>query len=66
MSNTHDYDTIDLYARELDNTRVLVGSSGGLSAVYDNLGMVLGCYEIQTEHGSLFLAPDEVVQVLAS
>jgi hypothetical protein len=31
----HDYDTITLWAQQLDNTCVLLGKSGGLSAVYE-------------------------------
>jgi len=32
---THDYNTITLWAQQLDSTCVLVGESGGLSAVYE-------------------------------
>lgn len=32
---THDYNTIKIWAQQLDHTCVLVGESGGLSAVYE-------------------------------
>lgn len=71
MSATHDYDTVQINAEDLDGTHTLVGACGGLSSVFEvfdtfNGGVDGILLEVQTEHGSLFLAPDESVEVLAS
>ena len=53
MSATHDYDTEWIPARDLNNTHVLVGESGGLSAVYDTAFVSGGKVYTETEHGTL-------------
>jgi hypothetical protein len=35
MAATHDYDTELVYARDFSSSMVLVGESGGLSAIYE-------------------------------
>lgn len=67
MTATHDYDTNLKLVAALDSTDVLVGESGGLSAVYDNAPsrVMRGCHHIETEHGSLYIDSEEFVQVLA-
>ncbi len=37
--STHDYKTKMVKGKDLNNTHVFVGESGGLSAVYENLGI---------------------------
>lgn len=65
LGSTHDYDTRKVLAVELDATMTLVGESGGLSSVYGTgPGKVLGCVPVTTEHGVLFLDPDDRVTVL--
>jgi hypothetical protein len=67
MSETHDYQTRTLKPIRLGSTHVLVGESGGLSAVYTNDGpssAMPGLIRIETEHGPLYLDPDEDVEVL--
>lgn len=63
MSQTHDYTTIKLCALQLDKKCVLVGQSGGLSAVYEThyLGWDV---TIVTEHGRMVVAPDATFDVL--
>lgn len=59
--------TDSIPAAELTGTHVLVSAQGNLADVFDNLGMTAeGLVEIQTEFGSLFLAPDQMVDVLPS
>jgi hypothetical protein len=67
MASTHNYTTALLPAIDLDSTMVLVGESGGLSAVYDvaNSYAMPGLLVVETEHGSLYLDPDLHVEVLA-
>jgi hypothetical protein len=36
MADTHDYETKSVLGKDLDETMILVGESGGLSAVYEN------------------------------
>jgi hypothetical protein len=62
---THDYPTRKVRGFELDETMVLVGESGGLSAVYDNSpsSAMPGLMMIDTEHGPLYLDPDEEYDV---
>ena len=64
---THDYATALVRADQLNPTHVLVGESGGLSAVYfvemshERKGEML----IETEHCSFYAEPDEMFTVLA-
>lgn len=68
MSETHDYTTVTLKAEALNSTHVLVGESGGLSAVYN----VYPCQSaalrdhlaVETEHGTLYIDSEDEVQVL--
>jgi hypothetical protein len=63
---THDYKTKVYRADELDSTCVLVGESGGLSAVYHSELLHHGDQlRIETEHGSLYADLDEEFIVLA-
>lgn len=66
-AETHDYATAELLASYLNSTHILVGESGGLSAVYDTepSNAMPGCLRIETEHGTLYADPDEVFRVLA-
>jgi len=50
---------------DLDNTMVLVGESGGLSAIYDNgpSSAMPGLALVETEHGPLYLDPDQEYDV---
>lgn len=66
MTTTHDYETETVLAAHLDSTHVLVGESGGLSAVYragPSFSMP-GMMVIETEHGLLYKDPDDEVEVL--
>jgi len=68
MAATHDYQTTEVFACDLDASRVLVGQCGGLSAIVGDVSrsyVVMGCYAIETEHGTLYLDPAEKVEVLA-
>jgi hypothetical protein len=67
MSATHDYTTTTVVVSDLDSTHVLVGESGGLSAIYDTSpsNVMMGCQAVETEHGTLYLDADETVVVLA-
>lgn len=57
----HDYPIRQVRGRDLDSTMVLVGESGGLSAIYDGYpsGAMPELRVIETEHGPLYLDPDE-------
>lgn len=65
MAATHDYPTVSISPKELDSTHVLVGYSGGLSAVYDvePSNLMPGMMLVETEHGPLYLDPDEDCEV---
>lgn len=65
MSDVHDYPTKQILGKDLNYTHVLVGESGGLCAVYGNhnSSLVMGCIVIDTEHGPLYLDPDEYYDV---
>jgi alkanesulfonate monooxygenase SsuD/methylene tetrahydromethanopterin reductase-like flavin-dependent oxidoreductase (luciferase family) len=65
MANTHDYPTKEIKAKELTKEHVLVGRSGGLSAVYEviPLDMNRSTYTIATEHGSLRMHAEQAVNV---
>jgi hypothetical protein len=67
MGETHDYDTAPVAVADLDSSHVLVGESGGLSAVYgtEPSNIMVGCHVVRTEHGSLYLDTDAHVDVLA-
>lgn len=67
MSDTSTYATKQKVAADIGDTDVLVGESGGLSAVYTNhgtSGLVLGTLMIETEHGYLHVDPDEMFDVV--
>ena len=59
-SDTHDYVTKQVPALDLDHTMVLVGESGGLSAIYDVRpnSLIDGFVTVETEHGPLVLDDD--------
>lgn len=66
MTDTHDYTTRTVKVEDLDETCVIVGESGGLSAVYEKSGasaFAHGLYGVITEHGMLLLDPDSEVEV---
>lgn len=67
MNTVHDYTTIRRQAQNLESTNVLVGESGGLSAVYDvwESHLVDNCVVVETEHGPLYLDKAAVMEVLA-
>lgn len=58
--DTHDHPTKSIPATALDDTHVLVGDSGGLSAVYEvsHSAAMTGLLCVETEHGPLYLDPD--------
>lgn len=62
----HDHQTTPVYGRDLNDTHTLVGESGGLSSIYETTGsnLVLGCVVVATEHGPLYLDPDQQYLVL--
>jgi hypothetical protein len=63
---THDYKTAVYRADELDNTCVLVGESGGLSAIYHSELTEDGTQLIiETEHCSFITDFDQEFIVLA-
>ncbi len=57
---SHDYKTRPVLGRDLGSEHVLVGQSGGLSAVYDpNPSTAMpGLLVVTTEHGHLYLDPE--------
>ena len=64
MKNPHDFRTQLATVASLSSADVLVGESGGLSAIYDTYPSfeMEGCQAVETEHGTLFFdALDEVV-----
>lgn len=63
--STHDYPTRKVRGKDLDGTMVLVGESGGLSAIYVNSpsSAMPGLTLIETEHGPLYLDPDKEYDV---
>lgn len=65
MSDAHDYPTRLVKGAHLNSTMVLVGESGGLSAIYGNeeSSAMPGLLLVETEHGSLYLDPDEEYEV---
>ena len=67
MDGVHDYKVRSLLGSQLDSTNVLVGESGGLSAIYgtETSSAMPGLLVVETEHGPLYLDPDEEYEVLA-
>lgn len=66
MTTTHDYRTIVVTADGLDNTCVLVGESGGLSAVYHSEYNEEGTQLIiETEHCTFLADSDMEFIILA-
>ena len=68
MADTHDHDTRTVRGGALDETMVLVGESGGLSAVYE-VGvspLAVGLVAVRTEHAMLHLDPEKEREVLGS
>lgn len=67
MADTHDYTTKPVKGKDLTGEHVLVGESGGLSAIYDSKpsSLVLGMQMVETEHGALMLDPDHDYEVFA-
>ena len=65
-TSTNDYRTQLVTVTSLSSTDVLVGESGGLSAVYETSPSyeMMGCQAVETEHGTLYLGPDDEVVVL--
>lgn len=70
---TQDYSTIFLRAQQLDDTCVLVGQSGGLSAVYevspaapmpDGQGGLAPAMRVLTEHGVMYMLASTSMQVV--
>ena len=66
MSEAHDYKTKMVKVTALNGTHVIVGDCGGLSAVFDvePSTAIPGLYRIESEHGVLYLDPDQKIQVL--
>lgn len=60
MPDTHNYPTKLVLGKDLNDTHVLVGESGGLSAVYENdvSSAMPGSQAVLTEHGPLYLDSD--------
>ena len=65
-SLTHDWVTRVVFARDLNESMVLVGASGGLSAVYGAAPSSLrrGFMRIVTEHGYLYAEKDDEFEIL--
>ena len=64
--STHEYDTTTKLASALTNEDTLVGESGGLSSVYEvePSNRMVGLLVVTTEHGPLYLDPDQSYEVL--
>lgn len=60
-SEVHTHDTEFVPVMSLTSMDVLVGESGGLSAVYnvEPSNVMMGCLAVETEHGTLYLDADE-------
>ncbi len=65
-SLTHDWVTRIVFAHGLNDSMVLVGASGGLSAVYQAQPSSLrrGVMRIVTEHGYLYAEKDDEFEIL--
>jgi hypothetical protein len=68
VATTHDYLTAPALGRQLTSEHVLVGDSGGLSAIYEvqPSSLLQGMLRVETEHGPLYLDPDEHYSVLVA
>lgn len=66
MPDTHEHATRLVAGSDLDDTMTLVGESGGLSSIYEtsNSSAMPGLVRLETEHGPLYLDPDEEYPVL--
>lgn len=66
MKNPLDFRTQLVTVTSLSSIDVLVGESGGLSAIYDTSPSYVmeGCQAIETEHGTLYMDADDEVVVL--
>jgi hypothetical protein len=62
VNETHDWDTKSIDVRHLNGTHILVGESGGLSAVYNHAQSVGSSemWAVETEHGTLVFAAQQV------
>ena len=66
-SSVFEGDMVVVHPEDLDNTMTLVGECGGLSSIIGDCGpsdAMPGLYRIETEHGALYLDPEEEVAVL--
>lgn len=63
---THDHATTQVLGRDLTSPQVLLGDSGGLSAVSEvsASSAMPGLMCVETEHGPLYLDPDHLYTVL--
>jgi hypothetical protein len=61
--STHDYPVRLVRGEDLDETMVLVGESGGLSAIYGRGGSAFGGMTVETEHGTLYVNHDDEYSV---
>ncbi len=66
-NDTHDYETTTVKGSDLNSTHVLVGESGGLSAIYEvhPSSFGFGLLDVRTEHGLLLLDPNAGFEVIA-
>jgi hypothetical protein len=67
MNSVHEYPSKFVKANQLTNSDTMIGESGGLSSCYNNAeasSAMVGLVVIETEHGSLYLDPEEDVEVL--
>lgn len=66
MREKFDYAVKSVRVMDLTPQHVMVGESGGLSAVYDCFPSIVmkDCMVVETEHGSLYLESDDMVDVL--
>ena len=68
MSDAHDHSVTLVKASAINGTHVLVGECGGLSAVFEAgpAHSAPGFWRVETEHGPLYLDPDEELEVLSN
>ncbi len=71
VTEVHTYNTQSILGENLNETHVLVGESGGLTAIYDRprvlrsaLTPELTIWAIETEHGHMVIDPERVYEVL--
>lgn len=62
----HTYDSEFVMPHDLLDSDVLIGKSGGLSAIYEviNSGKIGGLQLVSTEHGALYLNENQPVEIL--